>query len=160
MALKWSSLHAHFGVFLCTVAQRWTVLSSKRTENYDEMLGCGGTIGRYNKIRECLSRSTDHHCTTTSLPVILQPHTQMWTVVKTNVFMYSQNKKFFYIFVCPFYSYLHCIKYVHEGSFTLSLLQPNTQHFQVQISMGLDVIDLDALSTAASKHHLWHHSKG
>lgn len=63
--LKLSSSNPQFGF----------VADSSSVNNQKEMLGCGGTFGRYNKIRECLSKSADHHCTTTSLQVTLYPHT-------------------------------------------------------------------------------------
>lgn len=63
MALILTSSRTLYELVLCLILLLLAVLSCRRTGSWEEMLGCGGTIGRYNKTRECLSEKADHHCT-------------------------------------------------------------------------------------------------
>ncbi len=113
----------------------------------------GALLAATTNIRECLSKSSDHHCTTTSLPVILQPHTytHMHTHTDRCEMIYdrcfsSNNCQFFYFFLslsCIHFSCKWlCFQHKHEESFN-----PTAKHLTCPSSnqQGLDVIDLGPL---------------
>ena len=96
------------------------------------------------------AKAQAHHCTTTSQPIMLQPHTsaQMWPVAVTDAFMDSDIQKFLYISTA-FYSSCPCFKCVPGAWFVPPLLRHNSlvsKCVYVQISAGCDVFDLDALN--------------